>query len=90
MPTWVITSDTAPFLNVKENNVSVATLPKSEVVLQVVLAGESTNETDTDQVWIVYEGKYTWNIPYDDVTVAAVTASSAEDLRTKLLAELNA
>jgi len=89
MPTWVITRET-DFLLIKKNNVSVATLPKTEIVLQVVLAGEYGNESGIDEVWILYEGKYSWEIPYSDCTVTAATPVSAEDLRTKLLAELNA
>jgi len=89
MPTYTIEDDTCCIL-LSVGGVNRLDLPKDETVLRIVLAGEVGNESGVDEVWLVYEGKHTWEIPWNDVTVDGNTPSNVEDLRTEILALLNA
>lgn len=85
MATWQIVDESCN-INFKQNGVSVGTYAKELITLEIVLAGEPLNDTTVDNVFVLHDGKYGIEIPYNDTTGGYV---SAEALRSALVTLIN-
>lgn len=87
MPTYEI-NQSGSVIKISQSGTVIETIPKEIVVLQIVLSGESQNKSGVDELWIQHDGRYSTEIPYNDVEVNSSAPSSVEDFRQKVYALL--
>lgn len=85
---WVLTDESCN-INFLQDGSTHRTIPKEQIALEIVLAGEALNDTTVDCVFVRYEGKYAIELPYNDTTVGVTTYASAELLRAAIVALCN-
>lgn len=84
MATWQIVDESCN-INFKQNGVSVGTYAKELITLEIVLAGEPLNDTAVDNVFVLHDGKYGIEIPYNDTTGGYVSAEALRSAITTLI-----
>jgi hypothetical protein len=82
---WQIVDESCN-INFKQGGVSVGTYAKELITLEIILAGEPLNDTLVDNVFVLHDGKYGVEIPYNDTTGGY---ASAEALRAAITTLIN-